>query len=226
MSNRILEDLPGMPLVQKGEFIKTDEESWVAINAIAEICVEYQGNETKKEDDYKIQVILNTADFWLPNCDDKRKPHRYQNHYNQINEQHRRDIFRGTRKKCDWLVQRIMTPKHPIQRKVIFEELKDSPDVPIVRYYDFIETMEDTWVSLNAISEVCIEYQGSDVKEEDDYDVQLILNSTDFWLPTSEERKIALEHKNFYNQMSDQRRRDVFRGTHKECELIVDQIIS
>lgn len=109
------------------------------------------------------------------------------------------------------------------------EETKLDPSikkpVPTVRFRDWIKTDEDSWVSLSAISEVCIEYQGSEVKDEDVYDVQLILKTADFWLPNSEDKEIARKHSNFYNQMSDPQRRDIYMGTKEECEQIVKQII-
>lgn len=109
------------------------------------------------------------------------------------------------------------------------EESKLEPlvrkELPIVRVGDWVKTDEDSWVSLSAISEVCLEYQGSETKEEDYYNVQLILKTADLWLPNSDDREVAMKHGNFYNQMSDPQRRDIYLGTKEECEQIVKQII-
>ena len=98
--------------------------------------------------------------------------------------------------------------------------------LPQVRVGNWIKTDEDSWCSLDHIIEVCIKYQGRETRQDDDYEVCIIVAITDFWLPNSEEKKQARDHQNFFNQMSDQQERDIFRGSRADCEQIVQQILT
>ena len=102
-------------------------------------------------------------------------------------------------------------------------EINFRDDLSAVRIGNWIRTDDLSYVHLSAITEICLFYQGPEVAKEetDDYEVTILTKMTDWWMPSDKERKNALAHGNHYNQMSDQQRRDIFRGTKKECEQVI-----
>ena len=44
---------------------------------------------------------------------------------------------------------------------------------------------------------------------------------TDLWLPNSEDKEVAKQHHNFFNQMSDQQKRDIYIGPKEDCEQVI-----
>ena len=97
--------------------------------------------------------------------------------------------------------------------------------VPKVRIGDFIKLREKDWVSLRSIVEISINYQGKEGMNKDDYEVQLLLNISDYWLPGPLPEENIRDIDKFYRQINDPCIREVFRGTMKECEAVVDQIL-
>ena len=100
---------------------------------------------------------------------------------------------------------------------------KYSIDLSEVRIGNWIRTDDFSYVHINAITEICLEYQGPETKQDqtDDYEVTVLTEMTDLWLPNKQDREIARKHNNFFNQMSEQQRRDIFRGTKADCEQVI-----
>ncbi len=91
-------------------WVKTTDNSWVARSAIAEISFEYQGRDGYDDDDWEVVILLNINDLWLPGPlpEEKIKPSDISKFYRQINDQQRRDVFRGTRDECEKVAEIIM----------------------------------------------------------------------------------------------------------------------
>ena len=100
-----------------------------------------------------------------------------------------------------------------------------SHEGQVIRRNNWIETDDSSWVHINAITEICIEYQGSEVRDEDYYEVSVLTKITEFWLPNSEDKEVAKKHHNFFNQMSDQQKRDIFRGPKEDCKRVAEIIM-
>ena len=98
---------------------------------------------------------------------------------------------------------------------------RHSRNLSEVRIKNWIRTNDWSYVHLSAITEICLKYQGSEVKEEDCFEVSVLTKMTDFWLPNSEDKEVAKKHHNFFNQMSDQQKRDIYIGTKEECEEVI-----
>ena len=90
----------------------------------------------------------------------------------------------------------------------------------VIRENNWIKTDDSSWVHLNAITEICIEYEGKETRDEDYYGVSVLTKMIEFWLPNSEDKEVAKKHHNFFNQMSDQQKRDIFLGSKSDCELV------
>ena len=99
-------------------------------------------------------------------------------------------------------------------------------NIPKVRKGNWVKTDEGGYVNVDHIIEVELKYQGRETRQDDDYEVVIMLPVTDFWLPNSEDKEIAKKHDNFFNQMSDQQHRDIFRGKKVECEQVIEQILA
>ena len=95
----------------------------------------------------------------------------------------------------------------------------------VIRKYNWIVTDDSSWVHLSAITEICLEYEGSETKEEDYYEVSVLTKMVEFWLPNSEDREVAKKHHNFFNQMSDQQKRGVYTGTKEQCKTVIEYIM-
>ena len=95
----------------------------------------------------------------------------------------------------------------------------------VIRKYNWIKTDDSSWVHLNAITEICLEYEGSETKEEDYYEVSVLTKMVEFWLPNSEDKEIAKKHHNFFNQMSDQQKRGVYLGSKENCKIVIEYIM-
>ena len=105
-------------------------------------------------------------------------------------------------------------------------EIGDRMKIPYqVVFSDWVKTTDNSWVARNAIAEISLEYQGRDAYDDDDWEVVLLLNINDLWLPGPLPEENPRDVHKFYRQINDQQRRDVFRGTRDECQSIVDQIM-
>ena len=98
-------------------------------------------------------------------------------------------------------------------------------DGKVIRKYNWIVTDDSSYVHLNAITEICLEYEGSETKEEDYYEVSVLTKMVEFWLPNSEDREVAKKHRNFFNQMSDQQKRGVYTGSKENCKTVIEYIM-
>ena len=98
-------------------------------------------------------------------------------------------------------------------------------DGKVIRKGNWIVTDDSSWIHLNAITEICLEYEGSETRDEDYYQVSVLTKMTEFWLPNSEDREVAKKHHNFFNQMSDQQKRGIFLGGKNDCNRVVEIIM-
>ena len=115
-----------------------------------------------------------------------------------------------------------------MQSKVHVPPIHDGTSkIPQVLQNGWVKTIENSWVARNAIAEISIEYQGRDGYDDDDWEVVILLNINDLWLPgpLPEEKIKPSDVGKFYRQINDQQRRDVFRGTMAECEDVSKQIM-
>ena len=94
-------------VLQNG-WVKTTDNSWVARSVIAEISIEYQGRDAYDDDDWEVVLLLNVNDLWLPGPLPEENPRDISPFYRQINDQQRRDVFRGTKVECEKVAKIIM----------------------------------------------------------------------------------------------------------------------
>ena len=94
-----------------GDFVRTDEQSWVNIRHIMEVRVEPRGDtnhpNTWKEDDYEVQIVIAMNDMWFPDKDAWEEGAKHAS-FLQMTELQHRDVMHGTKEECESVVKEII----------------------------------------------------------------------------------------------------------------------
>lgn len=94
-----------------GDFVRTDEESFVNINHIMEVRIEPRGDtnnpKTWQEDDYEVQIVIAINDMWLPDRDAWNEGAKHAK-FLQMTELQHRDVMHGTKVECEGVVAEIL----------------------------------------------------------------------------------------------------------------------
>ena len=97
-----------VPTVRIGNFVKTTDSTWVAIDSIVEIELKYEGKDGADDDYYSVEIMLNVSDFWLPNTQERLTARKHGNFFNQMSDLHHRDVFVGTKADCEKVIDSIL----------------------------------------------------------------------------------------------------------------------
>ena len=119
-----------------GDFVRTDEESWVNINHIMEVRLEPRGDmnhpDTKHKDEYKVEIVLAMNDLWYPSgpkWSEDGKP----DSIFQMSDLQTRDVCKGTKAECQSVIWQIISTyssaaslTNPLMTDVLCEVKSDT----------------------------------------------------------------------------------------------------
>ena len=102
-----------LPQVRFGAWIK-HEEGYSPLHRIMNLDILPQGDsnhpDTKNKDEFYVEVTLDWLDLWLP---DKAMWAADRAKHLQMSEYMKFEVFRGTRKECEAIVQQIIASEEP-----------------------------------------------------------------------------------------------------------------
>ena len=94
-----------------GNFVRTDEESFVNLDHIMEVRIEPLGDtndpRTWQKDEYEVQIVLANNDMWLPDKTTWTEGPKHSGHL-QMSEMQMRDVAKGTKAECESIVAQIL----------------------------------------------------------------------------------------------------------------------
>ena len=98
------------PQVRFGDWIKTDE-GWVQYRYIIEIDIIPQGDSnhpaTKDQDAFYVELTIDMVDKWVLDRDAWERGATHSDVL-QLNDYHKREVFRGNKVECEAIVKEII----------------------------------------------------------------------------------------------------------------------